>query len=141
MSDRNRATTAELTQRRKEIQDLIIRGVRNIEIQEKMSAKWNTSKRAIYEDIRAIGKEWEAQGEQNRVMNRNKAIDRLQDLYQMALANEKVNDALNILRELHKIEGLHDHKEKEENKIPEFVKIGVVKPLKAAGDDESVSQH
>lgn len=142
-SDKNRSTYAELQARRKEIQDLILRGVRAVDIKESMAAKYNTSARAIAEDLRAIYKEWEDQAEETRVLNRNKAIDRLQLLYTMALENNKVNDALNILKEIHKLEGLHENKEKEETKIPEFVQIGVKKPkLKAVGDDdESDSQH
>lgn len=133
--EQNRATKAELTARRKEIQELIVRGMSAQGIKDAMAAKYNTTHRAIAEDLRAIAKEWEEQGEESRVANRNKAIERLQMLYTMALDQGKVNDCLNILKEIHKVEGIYQEKEKEENKIPEFVKIGVVKPLKASGDD------
>jgi hypothetical protein len=143
MSESNRATNAELAARRKEIQELIIRGVNSRDIKDQMAAKYNTSRRAIAEDLRVIAKEWESVGEESRVLNRNKALDRLQMLYNMALEKEKIGDSLNILKEIHKLEGLYEEKEKEENKIPDFVKIGVVAPLKkVAGDDsEQDSQH
>jgi hypothetical protein len=134
----NRATNAELKARRKEIQELIVRGVSAKEIKDSMSAKWNTSHRAIADDIRAINKEWEEMGEENRALNRNIAIERLSNLL---LQSEKVNDALNVLKELHKIQGLYEEKEKEENKIPDFIKIGVVKPASGDEDSEQDTEH
>lgn len=118
-----RATQAELITRRQEIQQLILQGTNSSDIVENMSVKWKTSKRAISEDIRAINKEWQETVPEDTQTNKNKYMDRLEMLLNKALANDHIKTALEIQKEINKLSGLYNEKEKDENQIPEMIKV------------------
>jgi len=134
---RKRATQAELIKRREEIQQLILKGVSSIDIQEGMSKKWETSKRAIAEDIRAIGKEWEEKAAETTTLMRNKFADRLEMLLNKALAEGHIKTALEVQKEIHKLNGVYKEKETTEEVTPKFINISKRNaPLKVVGEDD-----
>lgn len=130
-----RATQAELIARRKEIQQLILSGVNSSDIVEQMAVKYKTSRRAISEDIRDISKEWAEAAPQETQAMKNKYMDRLEMLLNKALENDHIKTALDIQKEINKLNGLYDEKEKDENKVPEFIKVSR-RNLSVVGDDE-----
>lgn len=118
-----RATQAELIARRKEIQDLILRGVNSVDIVENMATKWKTSKRAIAEDIRAISREWQETAPEETQTMKNKYMDRLEMLLNKALENDHIKTALEIQKEINKLNGLYNEKIKDENAVPEMIRV------------------
>lgn len=130
-----RATQAELVARRQEIQQLILQGVSSQDIVDQMVKKWETSKRAISEDIRAIHKEWQETAPQETQEAKNKYLDRLEMLFNKALDAEQFKTALDVQKEINKIQGLYSDKEKDENQVPEFIKV-TRRNLAVVGDDE-----
>jgi hypothetical protein len=118
-----RATQAELIARRQEIQQLILQGVNSTKIVENMAKKWKTSKRAISEDIRAISREWQETNPQETQAMKNKYMDRLEMLLNRALANDHIKTALEIQKEINKLNGLYNEKEKDENQVPEMIRV------------------
>lgn len=118
-----RATQAELIARRQEIQQLILQGVNSVEIVDKMAEKWKTSKRAISEDIRAISREWQETTPQETQAMKNKYMDRLEMLLNRALQNDHIKTALEIQKEINKLNGLYSEKDKDETKVPEMIKV------------------
>lgn len=133
----HRATNAELVKRREEIQTLILSGVSGVEIQEEMAKKWNTSKRAIADDIRYIGKEWEEQAPQKTQSMKNKYMDRLEMLLNKALQNDHIKTALEIQKEINKLNGLYSEKDQEKSKMPEFIPVKRASQLKVVGEEDS----
>lgn len=133
---RNRASRAQLTQRRKEIQELIIQGHTKTYIIDSMSEKWKTSKRAIQEDINIIGKEWAEKAPEETQKLRNKYEERLEWLFCEAAGNGQLKTALDIQKEIQKLNGVNKADEDEATKIPEFINIGRRSSLKVVGDDE-----
>lgn len=133
---RNRATQAELIQRREEIQQLILSGMTSTQIQEQMSVKWETSKRAIAEDMRVIADEWEDKASENTQLMRNKYEARLEMLFNRALLKDQIKSALEIQKELSKLNGLYKDKEDLENNVPKFVNVSRRNDLKVVGGNE-----
>lgn len=131
----SRATQAELIQRRKEIQELILQGVNSVDIQESMSVKWKTSKRAISDDIRQISKDWQETEKEESHLMKTKYMARLEMLLNRALANDHIKTALDIQKEIHKLNGLYEGAEKDENSMPKFIRVGKRSDLKVVGDD------
>ena len=119
----SRATQAELIKRRQEIQQLILKGVNSTEIVNTMSVKWKTSKRAIAEDMRYIAREWKETVPQETQAMKNKYMDRLEMLLNKALENDHIKTALEIQKEINKLNGLYNEKEKEENQMPELIRV------------------
>jgi site-specific DNA-adenine methylase len=130
-----RATQAELVARRQEIQQLILKGVNSQDIVENMVKKWETSKRAISEDIRAIHKEWQETAPAQTQANRNKYKDRLEMLFNKSLESGMLKTALDVQKEINKLDGLYAEKEKDEDNTPEFVKV-TRRNLSVVGEDE-----
>jgi hypothetical protein len=118
-----RATQAELIARRKEIQELILSGVNSVDIVENMAEKWKTSKRAIAEDIRAISKEWQEVAPQETQAMKNKFMDRLEMLLNKALGADQIKTALEIQKEINKLNGLYSEKDKDETVVPEMIRV------------------
>ena len=133
---RNRATQATLIKRREEIQQLILSGMTGTEIQEQMSKKWETSKRAIAEDIRSISKEWQEKVPEQTNAMKNKYMDRLEMLMNRALTEGHIKTALEIQKEINKLNGLYNEKEQEKTKMPEFISVKRRSQLKVVGEDE-----
>lgn len=120
---RKRATQAELIKRREEIQQLILRGVNSSDIVKDMAEKWDTSPRAISEDIRAIKKEWEVTAAENTQLMKNKYDQRLEMLFNKALSEGQYKTALEIQKEISKLNGLYKEKEADENQMPEIIRV------------------
>lgn len=134
---RKRATQAELIKRREEIQQLILKGVSGVDIQESMSKKWDTSKRAIAEDIRAIAKEWEDKASETTQLMRNKYADRLEMLLNKALEEGHIKTALEVQKEIHKLNGVYKEKETTEDNAPKFINVSKRNSgLKVVGEDD-----
>lgn len=127
---RNRASQAELISRRQEIQGLILEGHTNQFIVDRMADKHKTSKRAIQEDIRAIGKDWSERSPEENQLMRNKYADRLKLLFNLAVSHGHVKIALEVQKEIHKLNGLYAEKEENKDEMPKFIKIGKKNPLK-----------
>ena len=132
---RKRATQAELIKRREEIQELILKGTSSTKIQELMSEKWDTSKRAISEDLKAIAKDWESKTTETSQLMRNKYADRLEMLFNRALQEGHIKTALEIQKEVHKLNALYAEKDVDSEKLPEFINIAKKGELKVVGDD------
>lgn len=136
---KKRATQAELIARREEIQQLILKGVSGVQIQELMAEKWDTSKRAIAEDIRAISKEWELKATENTQLMRNKYADRLEMMLEKAIASGQIKTALEVQKEIHKLNGLYKEKESSVDTTPKF--INVSKRSTSVQVDEDDQKH
>ena len=132
----SRATNAELIKRRQEIQQLILKGMTGSEIQERMSIKYKTSKRAIAEDMRNIAKDWQEQKTEDSQLMRNKYADRLELLFCKAVEDNNVKAALDVQKEIHKLNDIYKEAEDEKDKIPEFINVGRRSSLKVVPDDE-----
>lgn len=132
----SRATNSELIKRRQEIQQLILKGLTSSDIQEQMSVKWKTSSRAIAEDMRNIAKDWQEQKTEDSQLMRNKYAERLELLFNKALEADNVKAALDVQKEIHKLNDIYKDVEEEKDKIPEFINIGRRSPLKVVSDDE-----
>lgn len=133
----SRATQAELIKRREEIQQLILKGIRGSEIQETMSEKWKTSKRAIAEDMRTIAKDWQEKAIEDNQLMRNKYSDRLELMLQQALQDNNLKIALEVQKEIHKLNSMYKDKETKEDKIPEFINIGRRSQLKVVPESDN----
>ena len=133
---RNRAAQAKLIQRREEIQQLILSGATSSYIQEEMAVKWKTSKRAIAEDIRAIADEWEEKAAENTQLMRNKYEARLEMLFNKALIAGQIKSALEVQKELSKLNGLYKEKEHSDDNTPKFVNVSKRSDLKVVGGSE-----
>lgn len=120
---RKRATQAELIKRREEIQQLIISGVNSSVIVKDMAKKWDTSPRAISEDIRNIKKQWELTATENTQLMKNKYDERLEMLFNKALSEGQYKTALEIQKEISKLNGLYKEKEEEANKTPKLIRV------------------
>lgn len=132
---KKRATQAELIKRREEIQQLILKGVSGSDIQEQMSIKWETSKRAIADDMRSIAKEWEDKATETTQLMRNKYADRLEMLLNKALQEGHIKTALEVQKEIHKLNGMYKEKEAAEDKAPQFIKVSK-RSLKVVGEED-----
>jgi len=118
-----RASKAELLKRREEIQELILKGSSKSHIEEAMSNKWETSKRAISEDIRTIAKEWQEKTTEATQLMRNKYADRLEMLFNKSIEANNFKTALEIQKEIHKLNGLYKDGEIDKDDMPKFVNV------------------
>lgn len=132
-----RSPAAILVKRREEIQQLILEGFTGSHIVDTMSEKWKTTKRAIQEDLRQIGKDWAERAPEQTQKMRNQYADRLEMMFLSAIGKNNLKVALEIQKEIHKLSGLYAEKEKDQDKIPDFIQIGRRSPLKVVGDNES----
>lgn len=135
---RNRASKAELIKRRQEIQELLIQGHKNSFIVERMAEQYKTSARAIQEDIRLIAKEWAESNPQESQELRNKYAERLEWLFCEAAGKGHVKVALEVQKEINKLNGLYKETDTTEKSMPEFINIGRRSKLKVVdGSNES----
>lgn len=130
---KTRSTKAEIIKRREEIQQLIIKGYKNTEIQRNMAEKWNTTERVIADDMRDIAKDWQEKDVDTKHFLRNKYIDRLEFMYNLAMENSKLRDALDIQKEINRVQNVYAEDVKAEEK-PKFISLSK-KNLKAVGSD------
>lgn len=130
----SRSSKAQLIKRREEVQKMIVTGAHYQTICEELSKKWETSKRAIQEDIRLINKEWQESAEESKQLLQNKNKERLELLFHSAIMKEQFKTALEIQKEINKLDGLYKEVEKED-KIPEIIKIGRKSDLKVVGEE------
>lgn len=132
-----RASKAELVKRRKEIKELLIQGHDKSFIVERIAKLYNTSNRAVSEDIRQIGKEWEELSPEENAQLRSMYQERLEWLFCEAAGKGNIRDALAVQKEIHQIAGIYKDKEDKEEKIPQFIEVSRRRPLKVVPDDES----
>ena len=118
-----RASKAELLKRREEIQELLLSGLTHTNIQESMAIKYETSPRAIADDIRSIAKDWEDRAEETVQLMRNKYADRLELMFNTAMTEGHIKTALEIQKEIHKLNGLYREKDTQGVDMPTFVNV------------------
>jgi hypothetical protein len=137
MSERSdRSTNAELLRRRQRIQELIIQGRPAHEIVEMGAMQFKTSERVIRDDMRFIAKEWQEKATEDMQLMRNKYNDRLEMLFNLALAAKDTKTALAIQKEISSLNGLYKENDgSDENKVPDFVTIEKRSALKVVGGD------
>lgn len=135
MSERNRASKAQLIVRREEVQKLILQGHTHAEIVEMAEKYFKTTKRAIQEDLRLIAKEWAKRAPEQMLTMRNKYADRLELLFNEAIGKGHVKVALAVQQEIHKLNGLYQQKEEQKDEMPKIVNIGRKSKLKVVSDD------
>lgn len=121
---RNRASQAELVARREEIQELILEGHTQQFIVDRMAEQWKTSKRAIQEDIRLIGKMWQEKVQETTQRMRNRYNERLELMFKKAFGMGQFKTALEIQKEIHKLNGLHSEKEEKKDEAPQIINVG-----------------
>lgn len=126
-----KSTKAQLIKRREEIRDLILAGVKKDDIVNQMSEKWQTSRRAIFDDIRLIAKTWEEAEPEKAKTSKNKYLERLEMLLQKAIAAESLKVALEIQKEINKISGLYTEKEENQEEAPKIIRVSKKPKLKA----------
>ena len=132
---RNRASKAQLIKRREEIQRLILQGHTSIEIVNMAEKEFRTTKRAIQEDLRLIGKEWAARAPEKMLTMRNKYADRLELLFYEAIGKGHVKVALAVQQEIHKLNGVYIQKDADNaDNMPQFVNISKRSKLKVVDD-------
>lgn len=129
-----RASKIELIKRRQEVQQLIVQGTRYTDICDILSKKYETSRGSIENDIKLVYKEWQDKAEKPTQLLRNKNKERLEFLLNSAILKEQYKTALEIQKEINKIDGLYKEKEQEE-KAPEIIRIGRRSDLKVVGDE------
>lgn len=135
---RNRSSNAELIKRRQEVQELLIQGHKKSFIVDRLAEQYKTSKRAIQEDIRFIAKEWAETAPTQTQEMRNMYAERLEWLFCEAAGKGHVKVALEVQKEINKLNGLYKVNEDHEEKMPEFINIGRRSQLKVVdGSDES----
>lgn len=133
---RNRAGRAELIKRREEIQHLILNGHNTSEIVDMMSEKWKTTKRAIQEDLLKISKAWQERAPEETLKMRNKYADRLELMYNEAMTKGNLKIALEIQKEIHKLNSVYHEKETvNESEMPKFINISKRNSLKVVGGE------
>jgi hypothetical protein len=133
---RSRAGKAELIRRREEIQRLILVGTTTTEILDTMSLKWKTTRRAIQDDLMKIGKDWAAKAPEETQKMRNAYADRLELMFHAAMESGNLKVALEIQKEIHKLNAVYTEKEKTENdNVPKFINISRRDPLKVVGGE------
>ena len=130
----SRSSKAQLVKRREEVQKMIVSGAHYQVICDEMSTKWETSKRAIQEDIRLVNKEWQEASEESKQLLRNKNKERLELLFHSAILKEQYKSALEIQKEINKLDGLYKEVEREE-KAPEIINIGRKSDFKIVGEE------
>lgn len=133
---RNRANKAELIKRREEVQELILHGHNHQFIVDRLSEQYKTSKRAIQEDIRLIGKQWEEKEPEIRQQKRNMYADRLQLMFSHAFGAGNMKQALEIQKEIHKLDGVYNEAEGNEDNMPKIVNFVKKKPLAVVNSDD-----
>ena len=109
-----KANKATLIKRREDVQEFILKGATNSQICEILSQKWNTSVRAISEDILLIRKMWQEKEEENKNLNRNKFLQRLELMLSEALERKDLKTGLAIQQEIHKLTGMYQETKTEE---------------------------
>lgn len=129
-----KSSKAQVTKRREEVQKMIVSGAHYQTICKEMAEKWETSKRAIQDDIRLVNKEWQEAAEESKQLLRNKNKERLELLFHSAILKEQYKAALEIQKEINKLDGLYKEVETEE-KQPEIIKIGRKSDLKVVGEE------
>lgn len=117
-----KSTKAELIKRREEVQSLILAGYMPTEITSIISEKYGIKKRVVSEDMREVAKAWEVKAEESKPLTRNKFLDRLEHMFQVALAAGNLKNALEIQKEINKISGLYQEA-KAENTTPQFITL------------------
>jgi hypothetical protein len=134
-----KSTKAELIKRREEVQSLILAGHMPTEISSIISTKYNVKKRVVSEDMREVAKAWEAKADESKQLSRNKFLDRLEHMFQVALQAGNIKNALEIQKEINKISGLYQES-KSENTAPQFITLKSRDALtvvpKVPGDDQ-----
>lgn len=135
-----RATQAELSARRKEIQELILQGVSSADIVEQMVTKWQTSNRAIREDMRYINAVWQETQPEEIQKNKNKNLERLEMLFNKALDKDQFKTALDIQREINKLQGLYNESDASEKELPKMIRVSKRQPVKIE-DNGTERQH
>ncbi len=130
---KTRSTKAEIIVRREEIQQLIIKGYKNTEIRRNMADKYNTTERVIADDMRDIATEWQEKDADTKHFLRNKYIDRLEYMYNLAMENSKLRDALDIQKEINRVQNVYAEDVTAKEK-PKFISLSK-KNLKAVGSD------
>jgi hypothetical protein len=109
-----KSNKATLIKRREDVQECILKGNTNTQICEILSEKWNTSIRAISEDIILIRKHWQEQEEENKNLNRNKFLQRLELMLASAIERKDLKTALAIQQEIHKLTGMYQETKTDE---------------------------
>jgi hypothetical protein len=98
-----------------------------------MSIKWETSKRAISEDMRSIAEEWAEKSSENTQLMRNKYEARLEMLFNRALLKDQIKSALEIQKEISKLNGLYKDSDDKNDELPKFVNVSRKNDLKVVG--------
>lgn len=131
-----RSNKIELIKRRQHVQKLLVQGVRYTDICESLAKEYKVSKRSIREDIKIVYKEWEDKAEEPTQLLRNKNKERLEFLLNSALMKEQYKTALEIQKEINKLDGLYKEKEEKEEKGPQIIRYGRKSELKVVGESE-----
>lgn len=117
-----KSTKGELIMRREFVQDLMLKGHTSTEITAIVSEKYQIKKRVVLEDIREVSKAWASKNEESRPLLRNKFLDRLELLFQTAVSEGNIKNALEIQKEINKITGLYQET-KQEQTPPQFITL------------------
>lgn len=132
---RNRASKAELLKRRQEVQELIIQGHPKSFIVDRLAEQYKTSKRAIQEDMRLVAKDWQDKAPEESQLMRNRYEERLEWLFCEAAGKGHIKVALEVQKEIHKLNGLYKEKNEKEETIPQFINVSKRSDLKVVGND------
>lgn len=117
-----KSTKGELIMRREFVQDLMVKGHTQTEITTIVSEKYGIKKRVVLEDIREVTKAWASKSEESKPLVRNKFLDRLEHMFNVALNAGNIKNALEIQKEINKISGLYQEV-KADNQPPQFITL------------------
>lgn len=136
-----KSTKGELIMRREFVQDLMLKGHSPQEICSIVSEKYAIKKRVVTEDMQQVAKSWAVRAEESRPLTRNKYLDRLELIFNTALAAGNLKQALETQKEINKISGLYQETKAAETP-PQFITLkprgeGLAVVPKASNDSET----
>jgi hypothetical protein len=102
-----RGSKAEIRRRIDRTVDLILEGKPTRDIVRFGTENWGLSRRQIEKYIALATKRIEQLGERTTSLSYGMAVARLERLFNLSLNCTEIRDALLVLKELHKIQGLH----------------------------------
>lgn len=102
-----RSSKAEIRLRVDQTVSLILEGNSTRDVVRFGSENWGLSRRQIEKYIAVATRRIEQAGERKTSLAYGMAVARLEKLYSLSLASAEIRDSVQVLKELHKIQGLH----------------------------------
>jgi hypothetical protein len=113
---KKRATKTEQERRLDDIEELLLKGHKESEVVKMLSLRWNCGAANVRKYIRDLKQTWEKLETAPRAQLKVKYTRRLEELFKEALVGKSLKIALEIQKEINRIEGMYEPSK--ENKPP-----------------------